>query len=71
MWELATGNYAEYKAAREQQTPMPVVGFVDNTSAAGRAQYVATFRQGLKEKGFVEGQNVGIEFRWAEGQNYK
>jgi putative ABC transport system substrate-binding protein len=50
---------------------MPVVGFVDNTSAAGRAQYVATFRQGLKEKGFVEGQNVGIEFRWAEGQNYK
>jgi putative ABC transport system substrate-binding protein len=56
-------------AGQGQQARMPVIGFIDNTSADGRASYIATFRQGLKEAGFVEGQNIGIEFRWAEGQN--
>jgi len=52
-------------AARAQQ---PVVGFLSGRSLAYDSQLVAAFRQGLKEVGFVEGQNIAIEFRWAEGQ---
>jgi putative ABC transport system substrate-binding protein len=47
---------------------MPVVGFLNSTSLEGWAPFVAAFRQGLKETGYVEGQNVTIEYRWAEGQ---
>jgi putative ABC transport system substrate-binding protein len=47
---------------------MPVVGFLNSASAAAWANYVTAFRSGLKENGFVEGQNVAIEFRWGEGQ---
>ena len=53
-------------AARAQQPAMPVVGFLHSSSAAAYPQQLAAFRQGLKEGGFVEGQNVAIEFRWAE-----
>jgi putative ABC transport system substrate-binding protein len=55
-------------AAHAQQSPMPVVGFLDAGSAAERADVVAAFRKGLAEAGFVEGQNVTLEFRWAENQ---
>jgi putative ABC transport system substrate-binding protein len=55
-------------AARAQQPAMPVVGFLGTTSMAATAWFVAAFRQGLKENGYVEGENVGIKFRWAEGQ---
>jgi putative ABC transport system substrate-binding protein len=54
--------------ARAQQPALPVIGFVNSASPGGHAPFVAAFRQGLKETGYVEGQNVAIEFRWAEGQ---
>ncbi|MGA8750561.1 MAG: ABC transporter substrate-binding protein [Pseudolabrys sp.] len=54
-------------AARAQQVPLPVVGFLNSASPQPFGKYVAGFRAGLKEAGYVEGQNVTIEFRWAEG----
>ena len=54
--------------AQAQQPAMPVVGFLRVTSPANSTHLVAAFRQGLREAGFVEGQNVVIEYRWAEGQ---
>src|SRR2546428_7894680 len=55
-------------AAHAQQPPMQVVGFLRDTSLADAAHLVTAFRQGLKKAGFVEGQNVAIEFRSAEDQ---
>jgi putative ABC transport system substrate-binding protein len=54
-------------AARAQQA-MPVVGFLRSTTLAGSAHLVAAFRQGLKEGGFTEGQNVAVQYRWGEAQ---
>jgi putative tryptophan/tyrosine transport system substrate-binding protein len=50
------------------QQALPVVGFLNVASPAGYAKYLAAFRDGLKESGYVEGQNVAIEYRWAEGR---
>ena len=67
---LLGGAAAWPLAARAQQPTMPVVGLLDPGSAAERADAVAPFRKGLAETGFVEGQNVVLEFRWADG-NYE
>ena len=55
-------------AARAQQPGMPVVGFLGLGSPGRSALRVAGFRQGLSETGYVESQNVAIEYRWSEGQ---
>jgi putative ABC transport system substrate-binding protein len=55
-------------ALHAQQSPMPVIGFMHGASAAAFPEQLAVFREGLKESGFVEGRNVTIEYRWADGQ---
>ena len=54
--------------ARAQQSAMPVIGFLAGPSAGGSRSTLAGFRQGLREAGYIEGQNVHIAFRWAEGR---
>jgi putative tryptophan/tyrosine transport system substrate-binding protein len=55
------------RAIGAQQTGLPVIGFISSGSPEEREALVAAFRQGLRQEGYIEGQNVAIEFRWAEG----
>jgi putative ABC transport system substrate-binding protein len=56
-------------AARAQQPTVPVIGFLRRTSANASANLVAAFRRGLAEAGYIEGQNIAVEYRWAENRN--
>jgi putative ABC transport system substrate-binding protein len=55
-------------AARAQQPAMPVIGFLDVRSPEALGERLRGFRQGLQQTGYVEGENVAIEYRWAENQ---
>jgi putative ABC transport system substrate-binding protein len=66
--QLAAGAVVALPLAARAQQAMPVIGYLSQRSPVDSASIVAAFRQGLKEAGYVEGQNVAIEFRFAEGQ---
>jgi putative tryptophan/tyrosine transport system substrate-binding protein len=66
---LLGGATAWPLAARAQQQPMPIIGYIDAGSPEPAAHLVASFLRGLGETGFVEGRNVAIEFRWAHNNN--
>jgi putative ABC transport system substrate-binding protein len=64
----ATAAMAAPVGLHAQQKPMPVIGFLGANSPGPNSSNIAAFHQGLSETGYVEGQNVAIEYRWAEGQ---
>ena len=66
--KVVAGSAVSWPLAAHAQQPMPVVGFIRDGSAEGNARYVAGFRKGLSETGYVEGQNVTVEYHWLEGK---
>src|SRR5512138_1392547 len=68
--KVVAGSAAAWPiAALAQQAPIPVVGFINAASAQNYTRQLAAFLKGLSETGYVDGRNVTIEYRWAEGHN--
>ncbi len=67
MLMLSGATVAGPFGARAQQKAMPVIGFLANGAPGPNATFAAAFRQGLSDTGYVDGQNVAIEYRWSEG----
>ena len=65
---LASAAVARPLAAQTPRTAVPVVGFLSGASAEGFATLLPAFREGLKEAGYREGENVAIEYAWAAGK---
>jgi putative ABC transport system substrate-binding protein len=65
---LISGVAATWPFVVRAQQPVPVIGYLSSASSQGHASYLAGFHEGLREGGFIEGQNVTIEYRWANGQ---
>jgi putative ABC transport system substrate-binding protein len=68
---LLAGTMTAARGLRAQQKAMPLIGYLNGTSPGPAAPFVAAFRQGLSETGYVEGQSVAIDYRWAEGDYYR
>src|SRR5215471_14432657 len=66
---LLSSSVAGWPLPARAQQPMPVVGFLNPTSPDTFADRLSGFHRGLKEAGYVEGKNVAVAYRWAEGQN--
>ena len=64
---LLSGGMTAALPAGAQQKAVPIVGALNSTSPGPNAPLVAAFSQGLSETGYIEGQNVSVEYRWAEG----
>jgi putative tryptophan/tyrosine transport system substrate-binding protein len=67
--KLVGGAIAWPLAAQAQQPATPVIGFLSSSALADRARYLTPFQQGVRETGYVEGQNVVVEYRWAQDQH--
>jgi putative tryptophan/tyrosine transport system substrate-binding protein len=65
---LVGGAMTAVRSTRAQQKTMPVIDYLDSASPGPFAPYLAAFHQGLSETGYVEGKNLAIEYRWAEGR---
>jgi putative tryptophan/tyrosine transport system substrate-binding protein len=65
---LLGGVMTAARALHAQQKAMPVIGFLGSPTPGSATAFVAAFLQGLEEMGYIEGQNVAVEYRWAEGR---